>query len=75
MPDPTDSLLSVWYISTRLKSYLPEEIPDSARFTSNVPDSVFVQRLEKMNSYISLPFNETVKNYMILYSEKSREKM
>jgi hypothetical protein len=23
MPDPTDSLLSVWYISTRLKSYLP----------------------------------------------------
>ena len=75
MPDPTDSLLSVWYISTRLKSYLPEEIPDSARFTSNVPDSVLVQRLEKMNSYISLPFNETVKNYMILYSEKSREKM
>ncbi|MBQ5415798.1 MAG: transglycosylase SLT domain-containing protein [Bacteroidales bacterium] len=75
MPDPTDSLLSVWYISTRLKSYLPEEIPDSARFTSNVPDSVLVQRLEKMNSFISLPFNETVKNYMILYSEKSREKM
>ena len=75
VPDPTDSLLSVWYVSTRLKAYLPEEIPDSARFTSNVPDSVFVQRLEKMNSFISLPFNETVKNYMILYSEKSREKM
>ena len=45
MPDPTDSLLSVWYISTRLKAYLPEEIPDSARYTSNVPDSVFVERL------------------------------
>ena len=25
--DPTDSLLSVWYVSTRLKAYLPEEIP------------------------------------------------
>lgn len=73
--DPTDSLLSVWYQSTGLNSYLPEDIPDSVRFSSNVPDSVFVQRLEKMNSFITLPFNETVKNYMILYSEKSKAKM
>ena len=28
-----------------------------------------------MNSYISLPFNETVRNYMVLYSEKMPTKM
>ena len=28
-----------------------------------------------MNSFITLPFNETVKNYMVLYSEKMPAKM
>ena len=43
---------------------------DSVRFTTDVPDSVLMRRLRDMNSFISLPYNETVKNYMILYSEK-----
>ena len=44
-------------------------------FTTDVPDSVLIQRLLQMNSFISLPYNETVKNYMILYSEKMPRKM
>ena len=40
------------------------------RFTTDVPDSVLVKRLEAMNSFITLPFNQTVKRYMVLYSEK-----
>lgn len=40
------------------------------RFSSDVPDSVLIQRLENMHSFFSIPFNETVKNYMILYSER-----
>ena len=40
------------------------------RFTNDVPDSVLVKRLEAMNSFITLPFNQTVKRYMVLYSEK-----
>lgn len=74
----TDSLLSLWYLQ-RQQSPKEEDAAsydmDSVRFTSNVPDSVLIQRLEKMNSFITLPFNETVKNYMILYTEKSRTKM
>ena len=43
---------------------------DSVRFTTDVPDTTLIRRLREMNSFISLPYNETVKNYMILYSEK-----
>ena len=34
-----------------------------------------MRRLREMNSFISLPYNETVKNYMILYSEKMPRRM
>ncbi|MBQ9475213.1 MAG: transglycosylase SLT domain-containing protein [Bacteroidales bacterium] len=51
-----------------------EEIPDDRRFTSDVSDEEFMERLEEMHSFIALPFNSTVKNYMILYSERSKQR-
>ena len=80
-PEITDSLLNLWYQSRRVRQAnmdLSPEIEynmDSVHFTSNVPDSVFLQRLARMNAYITLPYNETVRNYMILYSEKMPTKM
>ena len=76
-PLSTDSLLSIWYLQRRMSS-LPDTQTydmDSVHLTSKVPDSVLISRLAKMNSYITLPFNETVKNYMILYAEKMPTKM
>jgi membrane-bound lytic murein transglycosylase D len=73
----TDSLLSIWYLQRRMNS-LPDTATydlDSVHLTSKVPDSVLISRLAKMNSYITLPFNETVKNYMVLYAEKMPAKM
>ena len=76
-PEMTDSLLSLWYVHRQMEATkeLTEYDMDSVRFTSDVPDAVLIERLEKMNSYITLPFNETVKNYMVLYSEKMPTKM
>jgi len=76
-PDATDSLLSQWYMHRRTRKYAREGEydMDSVHFTSNVPDSVLMRRLARLNSFISLPYNETVKNYMILYSEKMPRKM
>lgn len=71
----TDSLLSQWYQKRQANDAEIEGDIDAQHFTSNVPDSVLVNRLEKMNSFISLPFNQTVKNYMILYAEKMPQKM
>ena len=75
-PHITDSLLNVWYIHRNVSKKLEETLNlDSVHFTSNTPDKVYIQRLEEMNSPITLPYNETVKNYMILYSEKMPTKM
>lgn len=75
--EATDSLLDLWYVQKQMESFpqVPDLDMDSLRFTSNVPDSVLEERLLKMNSFISLPFNETVKNYMVLYSEKMKTRM
>ena len=72
----TDSLLSQWYMHrSRSGSREAEYDMDSVVFTTDVPDSVLMGRLEKMNAFISLPYNERVKNYMVLYSEKMPRKM
>ena len=65
----SDSLLNIWYLHKNT-SLEDEFYMDSVRFVSSVPDSVYIERLKKMNSFITLPFNDIVKNYIILYSEK-----
>ena len=72
----TDTLLAQWYMHRRSNIPGREQYDmDSVHFTTDVPDSVLMKRLADMNSFISLPYNETVKNYMILYSEKMPRKM
>ena len=72
----SDSLLNIWYAHRIASEDGIEEFDmDSIRFQSNVPDEVYIERLKKMNSFISLPYNEIVKNYIILYSEKMPTKM
>ena len=72
----TDTLLGQWYMHRQSRIPGREQYNmDSVRFTTDVPDSVLMKRLMAMNSFISLPYNETVKNFMILYSEKMPTKM
>ncbi len=74
--DVTDSLLSIWYLHKKLQAESSREYDmDSVHFHSNVTDKEYLRRLADMNSFITLPFNETVRNYMILYSEKMPTKM
>lgn len=67
----SDSLLNLWYVQKKVaqseEGYFDM---DSVRFQSNVPDSVYVGRIREMNSFITLPYNDIVKNYIIKYSEK-----
>ena len=76
-PDVQDSLLSIWYHQTQIDRSREGDSydMDSIHLTSDVPDKVFIDRIAKMNSFITLPFNETVKNYIILYAEKMPTKM
>ncbi len=71
----SDSLLNIWYTHKMASDGEVEFDMDSVKFESNVPDSVYIERLKRMNSFISLPYNDIVKRYIILYSEKMPEKM
>ena len=75
--DVTDSLLSIWYLhrQARENPQGDQYDMDSVHFSSEVPDKVLIERLQRMNSFIQLPYNETVKNYMVLYAEKMPTKM
>ena len=72
----SDSLLNLWYVHKMAESDGIDDFDmDSVRFQSNVPDEVYIERIKAMNSFITLPYNEIVKNYIILYSEKMPTKM
>ncbi len=70
----SDSLLNIWY-AHRMATGEVEYDMETVKFESNVPDSVYIERLKKMNSFISLPYNDIVKNNIILYSEKMADRM
>lgn len=70
----TDSLLARWYMHRRMATQPLGYNMDSVHFSTDVPDSVLMKRLSNMHTLITIPYNETVKNYMILYSEKMPRK-
>ena len=72
--ETSDSLLNMWYVH-RMASEDTDINMDSVKFESNVPDEVYVERIKKMNSFITLPYNDIVRNYIIRYSEKMPERM
>ena len=70
----SDSLLNIWY--AHRQAYAEDDMDlDSIRFESNVPDEVYIERIKKMNSFITLPYNEIVRNYIVMYSEKMPQRM
>lgn len=67
----SDSLLSLWYVQKQVADIdMGIGADDTVRFSSNVPDSVYIARIKEMNSFITLPYNDIVKGYIIKYSEK-----
>ena len=72
-----DSLLLAFYGKNRQLEFAALNDLDTAavRYTSQVPDSVFVRRLSDIQSFIPLSYNDIVKNYIILYSERMPQQM
>lgn len=68
-----DSLLSIWYRQKAIPidRFITET--DSVEYFSNIPDSVYIEKIKDMNSFIPIPYNHVVRNYIILYTEKMPE--
>jgi membrane-bound lytic murein transglycosylase D len=67
-----DSLLSTWYVKIALPNKPGEYTGDTALL--QVPDTVYLARLSKINSIISLKFNNIVRNHIQVYTVRQRDK-
>lgn len=69
--DDIDSLLNLYYIQKQMDiSDFDMASIERDSLTSNVPDSVYIARLRKLNSFIPIEFNQIVKNCIIRYTER-----
>ncbi|MCU0379183.1 MAG: transglycosylase SLT domain-containing protein [Bacteroidales bacterium] len=66
-----DSLLNNWFImmSTEKEEMLPN---DSAIFS--FPDSVYIDRIGRINSVITLPYNSIIRNHIHVYTERKLDR-
>jgi len=67
-----DSLISTWYVKMALHNFPGEFQGDTIAL--QYPDSVYLQRLCKINSIISLPYNNIIRNHIHVYTIKQRDK-
>jgi membrane-bound lytic murein transglycosylase D len=67
-----DSLGNSWYIK---HLFHPDDSENelSEFFPKNLPDSVYISRLQEIEQVVDLSYNNTVKNFIVLYTEKRRD--
>jgi membrane-bound lytic murein transglycosylase D len=67
-----DSLINTWYVKLAIKN-LPQDFQgDTVGY--RIDDTVYISRLNKINSIISLPFNSIIRNHIEVYTIRQREK-
>src|SRR5690554_29702 len=69
-----DSMVHSSYIR-ELFHFDYSEDDTSVFFPQNIPDSVYISRLQKIQEVIPLSFNNTVKNVIKFYTEKRRDQV
>jgi membrane-bound lytic murein transglycosylase D len=67
-----DSLVNSWYVKLAMKTYSVQLENDSVGI--EYPDSVYIQRLNKVNSIFKLPYNPIIRNHIQVYTIKQRDK-
>jgi membrane-bound lytic murein transglycosylase D len=72
IPINTDSLLSLFYLQRSLHHNSHDAFfdIDSIHVVADLADSVYIKRLTALNSFITLPYNSTVRNAIVFYTQK-----
>ncbi len=65
--DKLDSMLSSWYVQN---AFLLDstELAEADTLKQTLPDSTYIQRLQSMQSAVSLSYNNTVKSFITMYT-------
>lgn len=66
-----DSMANTWFIKNAFPSD-SLEFSMSKTYPKDLPDSVYIKRLEETEQVIDLSYNQVVKNFIKLYTEKKR---
>ena len=56
-----------------IRNIIPDDSEEIPCYCS-IPDSVYSERLSKINSIISLPYNSIIRNHIHVYTIKQRDK-
>jgi membrane-bound lytic murein transglycosylase D len=67
-----DSLINTWYVKLAVQNDPVEFTGDTAIL--QFPDSVYINRLSKVNSIIKLPYNNIIRNHIHVYTIRQRDK-
>jgi membrane-bound lytic murein transglycosylase D len=67
-----DSLINTWYVGLALRNAAVEYSGDTTAL--QCPDSVYIDRLSRINSIIELPYNSIIRNHIHVYTIRQREK-
>lgn len=74
----TEQRLSLYYhqnVLNQMPDPMTLENLDTASLRSDIPDSVYIDRLTRMNCFIKLPYNNIVKNHIIHYTQKMPDRI
>ncbi len=67
-----DSLMTNWFVQKSL-TLKQENIEASDTLIANLPDSIYIKRLNQLNSYIPLKYNEKVRNFINMYAKRKKQ--
>ena len=67
-----NSLVDTWYVQNAFSVDSLEKALSAQSVQRDIPDSVYIRRLQNLDSFIPLPFNETVRKFINFYLNKRR---
>ena len=70
--DKLENVNGHWYLKNNFSSD-SVEIDFANYYPTNIPDSVYIQRLNDIEQVVDLSYNNIVRNFIIMYTEKRRD--
>jgi membrane-bound lytic murein transglycosylase D len=69
-----DSLINTWYVKN-VFNLDSTDVDLSGYYPTNIPDSVYIARLKEIEEVVDLSYNNVVRNFIKLYTEKRRDQV
>lgn len=73
--DNIDSLLNLWYVKNSMLSQSSNYQINSNSEVVDFPDSVYVERLKRLNTVVDFSYNEIVKSYIDVYAKRRKNQV